>query len=936
MKDLRVFLPVFLLILIVFLLTGCGGFVPSPGATDEDVTTISGQIKMPLICCDTLSETAEGISRETTCDESELWNPTAGAIVELKSAEKGKCNKVIDEATADGTGYYLFEDVQPGLYIITAKCPVEGNEGFLLKDVAEKFSGVALDAGIPDCTSTALALVIEKINNCYNDWYQCFGKLTASKIYNKVEDIADAIGTVDIQAIKTHEDFGNYCEGGDEDLVDLICAWGCCGGPGAGGGGGNNNPPTVATYNLTMAVNPEGSGTATDKTGKSPYKKDAVVDISAVPGEGWEFIGWTVADDTKSLSRAAAGTFTAAGNANTSFTMPDKDVIVTANFEEVDLCEGHSAPENVSLDNLTATAGQVYTGTVTADDDDNDTLTFAFTDDYTPPTGMSINSETGVITWDAPTEDDICYCSQEQALSARQQSKVAVNPYDPCSPIKITVSDQCHSTDEEFCITVQPAPNPAIEVSKIATESTYGEGDTINYTINIENTGDVAITGLVVSDPQATTGPTYNSGDLNNNDILDVDETWTYQATYDVTQDDISTGSFTNTATATGKDPQEQNVTDSDSETIYASQEAPAITLTKTALPTEYSAVGDEITYTYTVVNNGNVILTDIAISESATDFTGTGTLPDPIFDSSTESSPEGTLEPDESATYTATYIVTQEDLDNGSIFNKAEVTGTSEQGDDVTDTDDETIAALQDASILLDKSGNLNSYAAEGEEITYTFIVTNDGNVSISNLELTDIYVSTGPDYVSGDDNTNDILDVGETWNYTATYVITANDLETGSVYNEATATGEDPDGTDVTDIDEEIVELMLTVTGKICQHNGNGYGQATVHFMNTVTGVRYEEIGEQNGLYTIDLPVGCYVLWGDKIKGKGLCASSIGYEPDGNPAQIQDDEGGYICLTVTSESTLSGIDIWVDNRDNHGGRSCPAIPDDHLCNCL
>jgi hypothetical protein len=244
MKDLRVFLPVFLLILIVFLLTGCGGFVPSPGATDEDVTTISGQIKMPLICCDTLSETAEGISRETTCDESELWNPTAGAIVELKSAEKGKCNKVIDEATADDTGYYLFEDVQPGLYIITAKCPVTGNEGFLLKDVAEKFSGVALDAGIPDCTSTALALVIEKINNCYNDWYQCFGKLTASKIYNKVEDIADAIGTVDIPAIKTHADFGNYCEGGDEDLVDLICAWSCCGGPGATGGGGPTPGPT--------------------------------------------------------------------------------------------------------------------------------------------------------------------------------------------------------------------------------------------------------------------------------------------------------------------------------------------------------------------------------------------------------------------------------------------------------------------------------------------------------------------------------------------------------------------------------------------------------------------------------------------------------------------------------------------------------------------
>jgi len=248
MKDLRVYLPVLLLI-IVLLLAGCKGFVPSPGTTDEDVTAITGQIKMPLICCDTLSlsEEPNSISRETTCDdESSDWFETPGAIVELKSANKGQCNKVLDTTIADDSGYYLFTDVKPGLYIITAYCPVEDDEGFLLKDVAEKLSGQALDAGIPDCTSTALALVIEKINNCYNNWYQCFGRLSASKIYNTVETIASDIGKVDIPAIKAHIDFGNVCDDDIYGLVDMICEWSCCGGPGQTGGGGGPTPGPCA------------------------------------------------------------------------------------------------------------------------------------------------------------------------------------------------------------------------------------------------------------------------------------------------------------------------------------------------------------------------------------------------------------------------------------------------------------------------------------------------------------------------------------------------------------------------------------------------------------------------------------------------------------------------------------------------------------------
>ena len=90
-------------------------------------------------------------------------------------------------------------------------------------------------------------------------------------------------------------------------------------------GCGTTGGTTPTKYNLTMAANPVGGGTATDLTGTSPYAAGTAVSIKAVANPGYKFVSWS----------APAGTFGNATAAQTTFTMPAQNVTVTANFEVI-------------------------------------------------------------------------------------------------------------------------------------------------------------------------------------------------------------------------------------------------------------------------------------------------------------------------------------------------------------------------------------------------------------------------------------------------------------------------------------------------------------------------------------------------------------------------------------------------------------------------
>jgi len=131
----------------------------------------------------------------------------------------------------------------------------------------------------------------------------------------------------------------------------------------------------------------------------------------------------------------------------------------------------------------------------------------------------------------------------------------------------------------------------------------------------------------------------------------------------------------------------------------------------------------------------------------------------------------------------------------------------TMDEDGDTDPTNDPTITTiLQNPNLSLTKTGvyvdvNGDGLPNVGDEIQYTFTVENNGDVDITNIVLTDpllgVVVTGGP---------IDLL-VGEidSTTFTATYVLTANDVLSGEVTNQATVTGQDPSGNDVTDLSDD-----------------------------------------------------------------------------------------------------------------------------------
>lgn len=119
-------------------------------------------------------------------------------------------------------------------------------------------------------------------------------------------------------------------------------------------------------------------------------------------------------------------------------------------------------------------------------------------------------------------------------------------------------------------------------------------GETITYTFRVFNTGNVALDNISLSDPLlggVIAGPA--SGDVDGDNVLDLNELWTYTATYTVTAIDVSRGFVVNQATVTGDDPTNVQVSDL-SDNSSQNGNSPTVV----ALPEDVPPICDTVIYT--------------------------------------------------------------------------------------------------------------------------------------------------------------------------------------------------------------------------------------------------------------------------------------------------------------------------------------------------
>jgi gliding motility-associated-like protein/uncharacterized repeat protein (TIGR01451 family) len=333
---------------------------------------------------------------------------------------------------------------------------------------------------------------------------------------------------------------------------------------------------------------------------------------------------------------------------------------------------------------------------------------------------------------------------------------------------------------DDASVTVTAALNPALSLTKSASPVTYSSvGDIITYTITVENTGNVTITNISVTDP--LTGMSESIASL----APGTDETFTEN--YIVTQADLDGGRINNTAKVSGRDSENNLVETDDSETVNALSNA-QLSLTKSATPAAFSSVGETITYTILVENTGNITITNLTVSDPLTGM----------------SESIASLAPGANAEFTETYIVTQANLNSGSITNTATVSGRDSGNNTVTAQGSETVNALSDAQLTLTKTASAAAFSSVGEVITYTIVVENTGNVTLTDITVTDPLTGMNENITS--------LAPGADEDYTETYTVTQADINNGNIVNIATASGKDPENNTVTGNASATVNATLT----------------------------------------------------------------------------------------------------------------------------
>ena len=399
-----------------------------------------------------------------------------------------------------------------------------------------------------------------------------------------------------------------------------------------------------------------------------------------------------------------------------------------------------------------------------------------------------------------------------------------IDPADPDGP---RIPSDPVTDDDRHVEPIAADPELTLEKDGVLDDGA-AEGDTVTYTFTVANTGNVTLTDVEVIDPLlgGAALPVPDDAWPGAPGVLAPGDVVIFTAQYALTQGDVDAGVVHNIATSHGTPPPTIDPEDPDnpepkdpidsppaSETIPLPSDA-KIELEKTAVvdidADAFPEADDTVTYTFVARNTGNVTLTDVTITDPM--FPAGITIADDAWPNRV-----GTLEPTESVTGTAVLTLTQELIDAGWVENTARTTGTPPetynpedpenpiQPPNPEDTDRVVTDLDPNPSIRVEKSGALAGQAVAEELVEYTFTITNTGNVTLADVVLEDPLISGDPIAIDAeawpDPEAPGVLRPQESVTATATYALTLQDLDSGSLVNIAYVEGTPPPSTDPED---------------------------------------------------------------------------------------------------------------------------------------
>ena len=322
----------------------------------------------------------------------------------------------------------------------------------------------------------------------------------------------------------------------------------------------------------------------------------------------------------------------------------------------------------------------------------------------------------------------------------------------------------------------------------------------------------------------------------------------------------------------------------------------PGLTVVKEADET-YVNVGEDIHYTVTVENTGNVALEDVKVIDI---LWKDG---DVISVQVGESDPQNYEVADGSVTIpeipvgdSAKIIYTYTTTKTGEVSNTVTVESPT-LPDGPTSTTEKV--SVYDPSVAIQKeltsvsrgestiTGDaLQEFTAQvGDELTYQITVTNDGVGPLGKVDVTDslwghgvntVYIGNredGTPVTAGGTVTITGLNEDTSQTITYTYTVQPGDIENGKVTNTATASiPTDPDGPEETDTEEVPMDdytVTITPADITIYTGGTGYGGVTDEEGNVITETETSGLPEPG--YHIELP-DAVVNW---LEEQGIIAS-------------------------------------------------------------